>query len=114
MALPFATTRISILRLTEDSLNGEPYDDEVRTVFLTNIRAVISQSPQNRGSEVTKGGERATVKARLSCDPCDLRNTDKIVDLVTEEVWSVEQVMKRTGFGLDHMAAGLFRTSGRL
>lgn len=114
MAIPFATTRISILRLSQEQIDGEPYQTEVRTVAETDIRAVIALSPQNRGEESVKGGERAKVKARLTCDPCTLGHLDQVVDLVTEDVWNVEYVQDRTGLELDHITAGLYRIEGRL
>lgn len=114
MAIPFNTTTISILRLPDAALDDEPYQVEVRNVVASGIRAVISLSPQNRGSEVTEGGERSTVKARLTCDPCDLKHTDKVVDAVTEQIWTVEYVEDRQGLGLDHVTAGLIRIAGRL
>jgi hypothetical protein len=114
MAIPFATTTIAILRLSEEAMDGESYQTEVRSVFATGIRASISMSPQNRGEETTQGGERAKVKARLSCDPCDLRHTDQVVDLVTDDVWNVEYTQNRVGLGIDHVTAGLYRFAGRV
>lgn len=112
MAIPFATTTIAILRQADEDLEGEPYQDSPYLTIATGIRAVVSMSPQNRGEETTRGGERSKVKARLSCDPCDLRHTDRVKDLTTNTEWTVEYSEPRVGLGVDHVTAGLFRTGG--
>ena len=103
MAIPLATTTITILRQKPEDIYEEPYSDEQesdRVVFASGIRAVL-MAPATRagqGQETTRGGEQVRVAFALACDPVDLRHTD----------WTAQRV----GFGLDHTSAQMFKTEG--
>ena len=117
MAIPLATTTITILRQKPEDIYEEPYSDEQesdRVVFASGIRAVL-MAPATRagqGQETTRGGEQVRVAFALACDPVDLRHTDWIKDERTGEVFEVIWTAQRVGFGLDHTSAQMFKTEG--
>jgi|ERR1041384_4301675 hypothetical protein len=115
MAIPFNTTTIAILRLSTLDQDGEPYQGAVPTAVVTGVRACISLGNQGgSGREKTQGGEQSVIRARLSCDPVDLRHTDIVKDETTQEEWFVEWTEPRVAFGLDHRQAALRQVQGRV
>lgn len=91
MALPFATTTITVKRSPVASDYDEPYtgpptlDD-----IATGVRAVI-YAPTGR--ELQAGGEQTQIQLRFTCDLTDLKNRDFIQDdalgLLYRVVWNV-------------------------
>lgn len=115
MAVPFATTTISVLRLPadlpeEDEDYRDPYDAQpAREAISTGVRAHIS-APS--GTERVAGGSQEVIDAKLACDPADLLHTDRVLDERTEIVYEVVWSLPRRGLGLDHTEAGLKLVEG--
>jgi hypothetical protein len=109
MTVTLATTTITVLRVPDDPAR-DPYDPEPEPEqVVSGVRASIS-SPYGR--EDVAGGSREVVNFGLHADPCDLRHTDTVRDDRTGETFTVVWVKHRTGFGLDHVRAGLQHVSG--
>jgi len=109
MAIPMHTTTISVLRLPPDPAR-DPHDPQPEPgVIASGVRAHIA-SP--RGRERSGGGEQEVVEFRLSCDPVDLRHTDRVQDDQTGDLYEVTWARPRGGLGLDHTQAGLKQVSG--
>lgn len=109
MAVPLHTTTISVLRLSTDPAR-DPYDSQPEPeVVATGIRAHIS-SPSGR--ERVAGGSQEVVEFRLSCDPVEIRHTDRVQDEQTGAVYEVTWARERQGLRLDHTQAGLKQVSG--
>lgn len=111
MAIPFATTTVSVLRLPAGA-SDDPYDAQPeREAVATGVRAHISTST---GFEQTEGGSQTVADFRMTCDPTDVRRTDRILDETTGEEFDVEWSAPRVGLGLDHTFAGLQQVKGVL
>ena len=111
MAIPFATTTIAVLRAGAGA-SDDPYDPQPeRETVASGVRAHISTST---GYEQTQGGSQSIGDFRVTCDPTDIRHTDRIVDEVTGEEFDVEWATPRRGLGLDHTFAGLKQVKGAL
>lgn len=109
MPVPLHTTTISVLRLPTDPAR-DPYDPQpAPEVVATGIRAHIS-SPSGR--ERVAGGSQEVVEFRLSCDPVEIRHTDRVQDEQTGSVYEVTWARARQGLHLDHTQAGLKQVSG--
>lgn len=100
--LPMATTTVSVLRLSDDQLNDEPYNEPAisRTVAHSGIRAHFS-TPS--GSETVAGGELSVTVYKVVTDPADITHLDWLKDERTNEVWRIDWISTRGGLGLDHM-----------
>lgn len=115
MGIPLATTTISVLRPTQADIDAEPYGDDSegsRIVVVTDVRAVIWAPGSERQRKKVAGGEEALIKARLTCDPIDLRIIDWVKDLTTQEIWKVDSFVQRVALGLDHTQAELYLFKG--
>jgi hypothetical protein len=110
MALPLATTTITIERSDQDGTK-DAYDGVSFASIATGIRAVIG-SPS--GTETAQAGSSEQVGARLNADPCDLRHDDRVTDETTGEVWLVTWTRRRYGLGLDHQVADLLAVTDRV
>lgn len=109
MALPVATTTITVLRLPEDATR-DPYDPEPPpTEMATGVRASIG-NPHFR--EEVAGGQQSVSLYRLHCDPTDLHHEDRVRDDATGEIFEVVGVKQRLGVGLDHVRATLTKIEG--
>jgi hypothetical protein len=110
MVLPLATTTVTVLRPTAGA-DADPYATQpAPATVASGVRAVVS-GRSGGGTEV--GGQEAVVTATLLCDVADLRHTDRITDAATGETWEVVWPSKVTGFGLDHLKAGIRLTRGQ-
>lgn len=109
MAVLLYTTTISVLRVPADSAR-DPYDAQpAAEVVASGIRAHIS-SPSGR--EHTEGGSQEVVEFRLSCDPVEIRHTDRVQDEQTGAVYEVTWARERQGLRLDHTQAALKQVTG--
>jgi hypothetical protein len=107
--VPLATTTITVLEVSADP-DRDPYDAQPDPVAVaTGVRAHISTST---GDETVRGGQREEVTFRLSCDPVPLTHTHQVRDEQTGEVYEVVWARPRTGFGMDHVQAGLRQVRG--
>jgi hypothetical protein len=97
MAIPFATTAITIIRSTL-SVTADPYDSPAQypnpdsTVIVTGIRAVVSVPTADT---ILTIGDRVVYTSKLTCDPCDLQEAD----LVTESSGRIWKCLGPTPFG---------------
>ena len=111
MAIPLATTTITVKRTPTDP-NLDPYDPPPeRTTVASGVRAHISTA---RGSEDLGGSEREIVWFRLGCDPFNagLTHLDIVEDDQTSEAYEVVWVKARFGLGLDHFEGRMKQISG--
>ena len=109
MSVPLHTTTIAVLRVPADSAR-DPYGAQpAAEVIASGIRAHISTP---RGREQTAGGSQEVVEFRLSCDPVDLRHTDRVRDEQADALYEVTWARTRKGLGLDHVEAGLKQVTG--
>lgn len=91
--IPVASTRISVLRF---AIDDDPTDPKTEpTVVVENVRAVISMG---RRSETASGSQEVSYY-RLTCDVCDLRSDDVLVDLSTELPYTVIAPSVAQGIG---------------
>lgn len=104
--IPLHTTTITVLR---PPANVDPYDGAPARPVATNVRAVIG-SPS--GADTRLGGDVSSVSARLDCDPCDVKFYDQVRDDQTRDVYEIVWLRNRSGFGLDHVEAGLAQVQG--
>jgi hypothetical protein len=103
MALPLATTTISVLAPVDGDDTVAP---GTGAPIHTRVPAAFS-SPS--GNDVA--GSRTD--ARLLADPLpDLTQRHVVVDEITFQRWTVEWVDQRQGLGLDHTVAGVNRIRG--
>lgn len=111
MAVPLATTTVTISRIAADP-DRDPYDAPPDpTDVASGVRAHISTAT---GTEAVAGGSQEVVNFRMSCDPFDggLLHTDTVSDDTSGEVYDVVWAVARFGVGLDHFQAGLRQVSG--
>lgn len=112
MAIPLATTTITVERVVPDP-DRDPMDPQPEpTVIATGVRAHISTST---GSEaVGSGAEQSVTNFRMSCDPFDggLHHEATVTDDLSGEVYEVVWSVSRVGLDLDHFQAGLTQVSG--
>lgn len=109
MAIPLATTTITVLRVADDPTR-DPYDEPPAAAeAYTGVRAHIGSAT---GREQVAGGSQSITDLRLTCDPIDLRHTDQVRDDTTSETFDVVWVKNRTGLGMDHTAALLQHQEG--
>ncbi len=93
MTIPFATTKITVLRNTDP--DAEPYQEPApRTEIATGIRAVLSGAA---GAEIRAGGEQVRTRTRFHCDPTDVNHTDQVRDETTGILYNVLWVDYRPG-----------------
>jgi hypothetical protein len=111
VAIPFATTTISVLRVPADP-DRDPYDLQPDPATVAaGIRAHISTQA---GEETVAGGSQQVTNHRLSCDPFDsgLHHKDQVVDDTSGETYEVVWSVSRYGVGMDHFQARLNQVSG--
>ena len=109
MAIPLATTTITITRPVETP-GADPLDTTpVETQIASGIRAVISV-PTSATLRLP-GGDRVVYNARLTCDQADVEVGDTVTDALTSQVWSVMWVQPSVKF-VSHTIAGLRLVTG--
>ncbi len=112
MALPFATTLITVLRSdpaevdenAEGDADGYPSAEPTWEPVVSGVRAVISAPG---GTFVQAGSLQEVIGFRLAADPCDLQHSDRVLDETDQQQYVVEWMHHSRGFGLDHMSAKL-------
>jgi hypothetical protein len=109
--IPIHTTTIRVLRPQGSDPSEDPADEAGSdTVIAQGIRAVIS-SPS--GHERNVNAQQEVIEFSLSCDPIsELKNTDRVYDEETTELYEVSWVTQKIGLGLDHTRAGLKSVKG--
>lgn len=111
MAIPLATTTISVLRVAADP-DRDPYapTPDPETV-ASGVRAHLSLG---LGSETTAGGSQEVVNWRLACDPFDggLHHLDQVLNEQSGSTYEVVFAETREGMGMDHFQAGLRQVTG--
>lgn len=111
MAIPIATTTITVLRPAELDASDDPYDpvETEPDELAVGVRANIAVA--DGGEELTGRSSNETVRFRLRADPTDLASSDLVVDDTTGERYAVVWARNRvTGLGLDHVIADLIQT----
>lgn len=106
MAVPVATTRITIRRPLTDG-----YDDPTYTLVASGVRATINETLRAARSTIGQQEQGPILKTtrRLQADPCDLQPGD----LVLDEVTGVEYTCALAGLGpglIPHMSAELLES----
>lgn len=109
MAIPLATTTITVLRSDQDGTR-DAFDTLTFAEIATAVRAVIGSES---GSETNTSSSSQDVTFRLDCDVCDLRHDDRVSDEQTGDIFEVEWVWLRGGLGLDHLEASLRQVTDR-
>lgn len=113
MAIPVATTTISVLRAPR-SLPVDDFDapsvGEFDTV-ATGVRATLGATT---GVKVSGNGTRQELTVRFGCDPTTLGFTDKVLDESTGVTYDVVWAHARTGLGIDHVEGELVLVTGEL
>jgi hypothetical protein len=105
--LPMTTTRVLVERVPADI---DPYERASSWQEVGRVDGVVSIAA---GSDVRVGGDQSTLNAQLHINPdVELRHSDRITDLTTNEVWYVTWVRKRYELGLEYTKAGLTQTLG--
>jgi hypothetical protein len=110
--IPYATTTVAVLSrsVPDGDPDGYPDEEAVYAPVSIGTRAVVTSPVRGArsGGRTTLGGSEQTVDVfKLVADPCDIRQTDRVLDEGTQIVYRVEWLAPRTGLGLDHMSAGL-------
>lgn len=106
MSLLLATTTVTI----EERSATEPYEAPLWTASTSGVAAHIGQPS---GAERIVGGSQENIDAVLLCEAATpVYYTSRILDEVTGERFEVVWVQDRQGLGLDHVKAGLRRTTG--
>ena len=119
MAIPIATTTITIKRPPEADNNRDPYDPPsgpLATV-TTGVRAAFTTpagSAALGGGEHGPTGSQEAVGWRLAADPCDLRHIDTVVDETTNQEYGVTWAKLRSDpdGDLDHVIADVVEVKG--
>lgn len=114
MAIPLATTTITVLRQSGDPY-AEPYGPPDQVQVVTDVRAVIDISAYGvaAGQERQGGGEQTRTVVRLICDVCDVTARDWVRDDTSAIVWRVLWVVHHApGHNLTHIQGGLELVEG--
>ncbi len=119
MAIPIATTTISIKRPPAADAGKDAYDDNKTpmTTIASGVRAVFSSpggSTAIGGGEHGPTGSQEVVGWQLLADPCDLRHIDTVVDDTTGQEFAVSWAKARQDpdGDLDHVVAGVDEVQG--
>jgi hypothetical protein len=108
------TTRIDVLRQTEEQSYAEPdgtANTAPRQTVASNVAAALT-SPAMATSDGS-GGQRVVTSWRLYLDPVvDLQHTDVVVDRSTGHTYSVDAAVRRTGLGMDYLIAQVHEVRG--
>lgn len=98
MSVPFASTTISVLRITSSAEFAEPYTttSDARQVVATGVRAHISPV-ETHSLELAQGGEQERVQYRIDCDtpPSGINHLDLVKDERTGVVYKVRWMAER-------------------
>lgn len=108
MTLPLTTTQVLIERPDPDV---DQYSDPVWTE-IARVDGVVSIAS---GSGIRVGGDSSTLNSELHINPISgdvLQHHDRVTDLMSGEVWSVDWVRHRYELGLEYTKAGLTRSEG--
>lgn len=110
MALPLATTVVSIARSEPASPNTDPTDDAYPApqVVQSGLRATIA-TPSASASD--QGGTRVVYTAAMTTDPADIRPRDQVTD-ADGTVWTVLWARNSGAFGLQITQVRLQLVSG--
>ncbi len=110
MALPLATTTVSITRPVIPA-GADPYDSTpTYTVIASGVRAVIDVPMSAKFRLIF--GDRVVYDASMSSDPTDVEVGDTVTDLTSNQAWIVEKVQQVYHLGMAHTLAGLRYTTG--
>lgn len=109
MAVPLATTTITISRIPPDATRDGYDTPPSPTTVASGVRAHLSGP--GKSTDPT-GGLRVATIWRLDADPCDLRAGDTVVDDSTGSTFTAMNADTRYGLGLDHTVASLERVDG--
>ena len=113
MAIPLATTTITVLRVANDPAR-DGYDPvPAAAAVAVGVPAHFSApGGAGGGTERVVGGSQAEIEWSLACDFADLRHSDRVLDENTEREWDVVWAVHRIGLGLDHTKAGVRMVEG--
>lgn len=109
MSLPLATTTISVYSRIQGDSPDVPYaavtTAERKQLKISGVRAVLSIGKAGgSGNEViVAGAQQAIAKFKLHCDPCDINNTDIVVDEITKQQYEILWVVEVQGLGFNYM-----------
>ena len=108
MSLPFTTTTVKIERQLS------PLQDSLEAlVFATVVTSVPCVVQGLSGSETDNGGSQVIRSGTADFNPgIDVRSYDRITDESTGDVYEAGAVVRRTGFGLDHVKVQLTLVQG--
>lgn len=114
MAIPLATTTISVLRQSEEDLLGEPEFSGDDTSSYNAVASGIRANIGSPGATVnTTSGQQVSTGFKFQCDPViDLDRTDLIKDEKTGIVYTLNWAQLRTGLGINHWEGALFIVEG--
>lgn len=118
MTIPIWTTTVSVLRPTVQDGDADGYPDStpVYNKVSSGTHAVIMSATRGvsgGGSKtVREGSERVINVFKLVADPVSVQNTDQILDETTQQLYRVEWIAPRPGYGLDHVDVGLSFVEG--
>lgn len=113
MALPLATTTVTVLRPPTSDDYAEPYGG-TRTADLVEVESGVRAAldvpvARDAGREYRAGGEQTLTEFRFAVDPCDVRNTDYMRDDRTGVLYRVTWVFE---FADSHIEGGLRLVEG--
>lgn len=118
MAIPIATTTVTIKRPPAADDGKDPYDAKAAmTTVATGVRAAFvspSGGASIGGGENGITGSQEVVGWQLLADPCDLQHYDTVVDETTTQQFSVAWAKSRPDpdGDLDHVVAGVDEVRG--
>jgi hypothetical protein len=112
MALPLATTTMTVLRAA-DQTDAYPDADPVFSPVLTGVRA---HTFRPRGREEGPLSQRSVTTAFVLLDVVDVRHTDVLRDEHTLTLWQVMTVtvIADQNVGLDHIKCSVRKVEGEL
>jgi len=107
VSVPLATTTVTF---SQPASGGDPYEDAAVSIVASGVAAHFSAPT---GNERTVGGQKQVVDMVLLCDPVDgVNHYCLATDDNTGDVWDVKWTQRRSGLGLDHLAAGVIAVKG--
>lgn len=109
MAIPLATTTVTIKRVPRDDTR-DGYDTQpAAATIAAGVRAHIG-SPS--GSDNITSGDRTVVRFAIDTDPTDLQADDTVIDDMTSEEYRCIWARTRHGLGLDHTTGAIEQVTG--
>ena len=107
MAIPLATTTITVSRVAADPERDPADEQPAATPVASGIRAHLSGLT---GAENFPTQE--VISRKLICDPTDLEHGDTVHDDTTGLDYQVVYAEQRVGLQMDHTEAGLKKVTG--